>query len=362
MGKHEVSAGGQTAQPTVKKNTKKAAPSNSRKRKVLPLVLVAACTGLLLLAVFILRSPEVGAFGNKPNTEDPVQPVDPQPGDPGQSETPPVEVPPEEIPKVLKEEFYTFLLVGSNDNWNTDTLMLCSVDVAACKVNMISIPRDSMVDRDVSLPKINAAYGRDGIEELCTEVTEVTGVPINYYCFINVNAFVKVVDLIGGVDYNVPIRMYHADSDPAYAIDLQAGQQNLNGREAAQFCRFRGTSENDFGRMNRQKDFLLATLRQVRANFSISQVEGFIDIFNESVKTNMPARDMIWFYINVLDKLDLSEDVSTATLPYTHTGYYKSQDYVYLDAAGIVELVNDTVNPYTTDITEEDLRIVCRED
>jgi len=94
----------------------------------------------------------------------------------------------------------------------------------------------------------------------------------------------------------------------------------------------------------------------------LSQVEDFINVFNESVKTNMSVRDMAWFYINVLSKLDLDNDVATNTLPYTHTGKYMGEDYVYLDAAGIVELVNKTVNPYTTDISEDDLDIICLED
>ena len=262
----------------------------------------------------------------------------------------------------LKKDFYTFLLAGTNDSYNTDTIILCSVDVQSGKIHMISIARDSMVDRDIKYRKINNAYGRKGAEELCTEVTEVTGVPINYYCVINVDSFADIVDLIGGVEYNVPIRMYHPDADAQYTIDLQKGWQTLNGNEAAQFCRFRSTSENDFGRMNRQKDFLLATLRQVREKFELSQVEGFIDVFNESVKTNMSVRDMVWFYINVLSKLDLDNDVSTDTLPFTHTGKYMGEDYVYLDADGIVELVNATVNPYTTDITKDDLDIICLED
>lgn len=350
MGKHENASDDASQQPNVKKGQKK------KRGRTLSLILVAVITCILLFVIFILKPPSSKYIDDKePNdNENPVtQPTDPTATD-------------GDAPKVTepgtKDQFYTFLLAGTNDSYNTDTIILCSVDVKSGKINMISIPRDSMVDRNIKYRKINNAYGRKGAEELCTEVTGVTGVPINYYCIINVDSFVKIVDLIGGVDYNVPIRMYHPDADSKYTIDLQKGMQTLNGNEAAQFCRYRSTSENDFGRMNRQKDFLMAALRQVRDKFQVSQIEDFINVFNESVKTNMSVRDMVWFYINVLSKLDLNKDVATNTLPYTHTGKYKGEDYVYLDAAGIADLVNKTVNPYTSDISKDDLDIICLED
>lgn len=341
MGKHESGSGAGRKKP--------ASAKSNRRRKALPLILVALATAIILFVIFILKPPEIGFIGHedkaktdKNNKDDPDKPEISVPGQ--------------------KDDFYTFLLAGTNDSYNTDTIILCSVETSTHKVNMISVPRDSMVNRSTKFKKINNAYGRKGPDELCKEVTEVTGVPIQYYCIINVDSFVKIVDLIGGVDYDVPIKMYHADSDPRYAINLKKGMQTLDGDKAAQFCRFRGTAENDFGRMNRQKDFLMETLRQVRDKFNITQMEGFVDIFNESVKTNMPARDMLWFYMNVLAKMDLNSDIATYTLPYTHAGRYKGEDYVYLDAPKIAELVNKTVNPYTSDIKAEDLNIICLED
>jgi len=356
MGKHEMNAAMPAAQPAAapEKKVKTPRQPSGRRRKVLPLVLIAVCTALLLTAVHFLRAPDVG-FADQKDPADTAADTQTQPD----TTKKPTDT---SAAKTVKDQFFTFLLAGTNDSYNTDTLLLCSIDAKNLKVNMISIPRDSMVDRDTKIPKINGAYGRAGVDELMAEVTEVTGVPINYYCVINVDSFVKIIDLIGGVEYNVPIRMYHPDAQSQYTIDIRKGQQTLNGKKAAQFCRFRSTSENDFGRMNRQKDFLLASLRQVRDKFEISQIEDFIKIFNESVKTNMSGRDMVWFYLNVLSKLNLDSDVAAYTLPYTHAGYYKKQDYVYLDAAGIVELVNKTVNPYTTPITESDLHIICLED
>lgn len=288
------------------------------------------------------------------NTQQPTvdQPVDNEPQKPA-------------APKEMKEGCYTILLAGTVDSYNTDTMMLCSVDTKAGTVKLVSINRDTQVDVGIDIPKINAMYGWKGPETMCQKVTEVTGVPINEYVVINMNSFIKVIDMIGGVDYTVPFDMIHRDIDEKFDINLPAGYQNLDGKEALQFVRYRSTSENDFGRVNRQKDFLVATMKQVLKKFSVSQIEGYIKIFNENVKTSMSVQEMVWYFTNVVAELDFDEDVSSDTLPYYTTGYwtnpnakkYATQSYVYLDAQQVVDYVNANINPYTTELTVDDVHI-----
>ena len=198
---------------------------------------------------------------NNVNTNQTVQPdpnvqtpVDTQPEDSTQT---PVDttVDTQEPSKEMKKGWYSILLAGTMDGYNTDTLMLCSVDSVGGKVRLVSINRDTQVDAPISIPKLNAMYGWGEAEMMCQKVTEVTGVPINYYVAIDMAAFKEVIDLIGGVEYTVPFDMVHPDLNLDYDINLPAGHRVLSGDEALQFVRFRSTSENDFGRVNRQKDF-----------------------------------------------------------------------------------------------------------
>ncbi|MBR5537447.1 MAG: LCP family protein [Clostridia bacterium] len=294
----------------------------------------------------------------------PSQPSDVQP-------TQPVEAPPTgEEERQMKKGWYTILLAGTMDGWNADTMMLCSIDSVNGKVKLVSVNRDTQVDAPIDIPKLNAMYGwkkggDEGAATMCAKITELTGVPINQYVVIGMEAFKEIIDMIGGVDYNVPFDMYHKDLNQDYHIDVKAGQQTLSGSEALQFVRFRSTSENDFGRVNRQKEFLIATMKQVLKKFSLTQIEGYIEIFNKNVVTNMSVQDMVWYFTNVVSKLDFDEDVTSDTLPYAKTGYwtnenanrYKRQSYVYLDPEQIVEYVNENLNPYTTDITTDELNI-----
>ena len=260
-------------------------------------------------------------------------------------------------PKVLKENFYTFLIVGTNDDYNADTIMLGAIDTSTLECNIINIPRDSMIDTTAKIKRINGAYGRAGIDGLCSAVQEVTGVYPQYYCVLNMKSFIKVVDVIGGVEYNVPMRMYHPDAQSEFTIDLYPGWQTLDGDHALQMVRFRGTAASDFGRIELQRKFLVATLKQVREKFTLTKATSIIETIAKSIKTNMSAKDMVWFYTNVVTKLDFDRNVKFHTLPYTTTGYYAGQAYVFLDRAKIVELVNKTVNPFTTDFEESELKV-----
>ena len=353
----------------------KAASSGGKKKHIglwitLAVLLVIVGWGIW----FFTSAPNQDAIGD-PGIQDPVadQPVDsqtdPQPPQQSDQQTQqPADQPQEPVvvnKKELKQDYYTILLAGTVDSWNTDTMMLCSVDVKAGTVKLVSVNRDTQVDAPIDIPKINAMYGWKGPETMCQKVTEVTGIPINDYVVINMNSFIKVIDLIGGVDYNVPFDMVHRDIDEKFDINLPAGYQNLNGKEALQFVRYRSTSENDFGRVNRQKEFLVVTMKQVLKKFSVSQIEGYIKIFNDNVKTSMSVQEMVWYFTHVVTELDFDEDVTSDTLPYYTTGYwtnpnakkYATQSYVYLDAQQIVDYVNANINPYTTDLTVNDVHI-----
>lgn len=301
----------------------------------------------------------------------PTQPVETPTQPSGEQTTQPTEEPTSgEEGRKMKKGWYTILLAGTMDGWNTDTMMLCSVDSESGKVRLVSINRDTQVDAPIDIPKLNAMYGwkkggTEGAEAMCSKITELTGVPINQYVVVGMDAFQEIIDLIGGVEYTVPFDMYHKDLNKDYHIDIKAGHQTLSGSEALQFVRFRSTSENDFGRVNRQKDFLIATMKQVLRKFSITQIENYVGIFNKNVITNMSVQDMVWYVTNVAVKLDFDEDVTSDTLPYATTGYwtnpnanrYKTQSYVYLDPQQIAEYVNENLNPYTTDISPDELNI-----
>ena len=321
-----------------------------RRRRILSVV------GILTLSLCIW----LGIYLSTPPAQVEPPPTEPQDDVTADNTSPPdTDAPDISTPtRSRKKNFYTMLLVGTMDDYNTDTIMLASVDTEADIVNVISIPRDTMVDIEERNMKINGAYGRDGIEELCREVQDITDIYPDFYCVVNVASFVKIVDLFGGVEFEVPYDMYHPDADSQYTINLRKGLQTLDGKKALQMVRYRGTNQNDFGRMQLQRDFLVAIAKKVLNNFSLSQVTELIPIINESIKTNMPVKDMLWFYQNVVAEIDFDANVHFHAMPVESTGTYKGLSYVYLDKQAVAELLNTTVNPYDMDIDPDDLNII----
>jgi LCP family protein required for cell wall assembly len=357
----------------------------SKKRIIRTSVLIAAAiaivVSLCVLIAFVVdiftkpapKQPERPPVVVDPGAEDPGTDPVTDPKDPGTDDPGPTD--PQD--STLKQDFYTFLVAGTSDNYNTDTIMLGAVNTKTLECNIISIPRDSMYDTVSKIKRINGAYGFSytetykknygenaprGMDALCEAVRSITGVYPQYYCLVKMDGFIEIVDDIGGVQFNVPVDMYHPDLDPDFHIDLKAGDQLLDGKKALMLVRYRSYKMSDFERMNMQKQFFVTVLQQVKDRFGVKNAAKIVGTVADNIKTDMPVEDMLWFYNNVLSKMNLGEDIHFYTLPYSGTGKYQGQDYVYIDKTAALELLNKTVNPFTTDLTEADVNILDLKD
>ena len=107
----------------------------------------------------------------------------------------------------------TILLAGTDASGDrTDTIMLLNIDRKAGKLSLMSIPRDTKVNSTYTPHKINAAYGvngsgEQGMDALMEYVSECIGFRPDGYMLIDLNVFVELVDLMGGVRFDVPCDM-----------------------------------------------------------------------------------------------------------------------------------------------------------
>lgn len=260
--------------------------------------------------------------------------------------------------RARKAGFYTVLLTGTMDGYNTDTIMLAALDTREKAVRIVSIPRDTMIEADARNRKINACYGRGGEEELLRCVQQVTGIEPDFQVMVDVEGFMELVDLTGGVDFYVPYDMYHLDAEDRFTIDLQEGFTHLDGNHALQLVRYRGTRRSDLERMDVQKEFLQAFVSTFRENFRLTDLPDIARVVSENLQIDLSLREIQWFYRQVSDCMGGEGSVTVTTLPVKETGYYNSQSYVFLDETETVNLLNDTVNPYREDLTEEDV-VIC---
>lgn len=265
-------------------------------------------------------------------------------------------------PLTRKAQCYTFLLAASDDgNGNADTIMVMSYDVPNQKVGVVSIPRDTLVDR--SYPKINAAYG-DGVDELTDTVSDLVGFPIDYYITVDMKAFKALVNAVDGIDFDVPIDMDYDDPTQNLSIHYTAGMQHLNGQQALEVARFRknndgsGYPDSDISRIATQQKLLTVMAKKVLSWSSITKINDFIDIFSDYVETDLSASDLSWFATQAL-KLDTAEDVAFDTLPGDGSTTCKGVSWCYeLYPEECLDILNRLVNPYTTDLTMKIVNIM----
>ncbi len=262
-----------------------------------------------------------------------------------------------------RDRCYTFLLMGTDDgNGNADTLMVATYDVDNQKVGVVSIPRDTIVDRDWSrYPKINGAYSGGKVDRVRQEVSHLLGIPIDYYVKVDIKAFVQLVDAVDGVEFNVPVNMDYDDPWQGLSIHYKKGVQHLTGQQALEVVRFRHNNDmtgySDTGRTNTQQQLIRAVLDKVLSWGSIGRIKPLLDVCMDNVQTDLTASEVLYFASQAL-YLDM-DNVVTKTLTgrgdATHNGY---KWCVELDKEQTLQDINDLLNPYKTPVTDEMAHIV----
>ena len=136
--------------------------------------------------------------------------------------------------KEPKKEQVTFLVAGTNENL-TDTIIFGKYNTVSNKLYLMSVPRDTYTTNEVCIGhKINAIYRGKNLDAFLTEIKELLDVDIDYYAIFDSTFVKEVVDAVGGVEMYVPQRMYYSGGNPRIVIDLQEGNQVLDGKKAEQ--------------------------------------------------------------------------------------------------------------------------------
>ena len=267
-------------------------------------------------------------------------------------------------------EFKCLILGISTDQENvelTDTIIVASYNPNTQKATLLSIPRDTYTGKNearaTAYEKMNALYSRKHRpDETLAAVKEITGLNIEYYVVVKTEALIKLVDVIGGVTFNVPIDMDYDDVTQDLHIHLKAGEQLLDGDKAEQLVRFRhnndGTSypeeygDNDTGRMRTQRKFIMQVIKQTAKPGNIFKLGEILDVAKEHVITNIDfnvAKDYIPYAVEFN-----TENLLTETLPGVNTNKNSSGTWIFIHnkketAALVQELF------YDRDKTEEEL-------
>lgn len=227
-----------------------------------------------------------------------------------------------------------FLLLGVSTDLGgkiTDTIMVATYNPKDQTASLLSIPRDTYTGKDHSQgtpnEKINALYTK-GIDRILAKVNELTGLDLKYYMVVDNEALIKLVDVIGGVEFDVPINMNYHDDTQGLSIELSKGLQVLDGNHAEQLLRFRKNDDgtgypakygsDDIGRMKTQRNFIMATAKQTLQAKNIFKIKDIIDIIYEYVETNISISN-IKSYVPYAINFNV-ENLKSVVLPGTSVG------------------------------------------
>ena len=240
---------------------------------------------------------------------------------------------------------------SNTDGANTDTILY--VDISGDDLTMIAIPRDIMMeDRGY---RINSMYDLGGAEGLRRRVEALLDVPIDYYAIIKLDIFQNLVDALGGVEIDVPYRMYHVDNAANLRIDFQPGPQHMDGRDASLFIRFRGTLRGDIDRIDNLKRLAYALLQRAKQlNVRlVTRIPELMDTYLNDIETNAsPA--LIRQLATRLPNLNLK---ATATLPVDEHPTVRGA--LQVNARAVNEFMAATFGGVARDFTEApDVRLL----
>lgn len=262
------------------------------------------------------------------------------------------------------------------DGSRTDVIFVVNLNTETDAIKVIAVPRDTKVawtqfqqDKMAELGKgyheyskiteMSAYGGLDNLRYFTVNTLEdIMGIRIDHYAVINIDAFRKIVDAVGGVEVNVPRRMNYTDNYQDLHIDLYPGLQTLDGKQAEGLVRWRHDNdyneqyaEGDVGRIETQQLFLKALAEKVINKSTSTDLLKMVTAVYSDLKTDIKlseAKD----YLKYISQFKV-DNITFATLP----GEAVRQDkwYYILDQAEVDAFMQKLMYDRDVPIIREDV-------
>jgi LCP family protein required for cell wall assembly len=263
----------------------------------------------------------------------------------------------------------TFLLLGGDAGpgragLRTDSVMVATIDTVTGSTALFGLPRNmaglSFSD-GTPFPGHNKgilnevySYGRahpdlfggpdPGITAVSNIVSATLGIPIDYHVLVEMQGFVEIVDVFGGVNVNprksFSAPLYEGDPSDYEMITFNPGEQRLNGPQALAYARSR-TASNDYVRMERQRCLMTGLLEEAGPYNLTTKLVSLLDVIERRVSTNIPSNQLPYL-INFAPSIDTSQitfvgfDVDYRNGEHTATGYAKADIPRIQETVGLI--------------------------
>ncbi|WP_160318369.1 LCP family protein [Levilinea saccharolytica] len=199
----------------------------------------------------------------------------------------------------------------------SDTMILFTYDPLTNSAGMLSIPRDLWVNiPGFDYAKINTAYYLGEIYKLpgggpalaSKTVELLLGVPVHFYAQVDFNTFVRIIDELGGLDINIPNKIYVDPVGPREPVWLYPGVQTLDGAATLAFARARHTEGDDFTRAKNQQ-LVIMTIREQVLSLNmlptlVAKAPALYQELSSGVRTNLNFQQIMKLGISIMEVPD----------------------------------------------------------
>lgn len=187
---------------------------------------------------------------------------------------------------------HRILILGSDQiSGSTDVMVV--VDIHDGTTKLTQVPRDTFIESSrFGVLKANALYASGGVEAVKEELTALLATPVDRYLLVNLDAVQKLAEALGGVEVDVPKRMYYTDSRQGLYIDLYPGMQLLKGKDLEGFLRFRNDELGDIGRMERQKLVFREVFRKLAQPSTVTRLPELLRIAGNDISTDLSPLEL----------------------------------------------------------------------
>ncbi|MFV0133628.1 LCP family protein [Streptomyces sp. HMX87] len=192
---------------------------------------------------------------------------------------------------------------GTDDGGaRSDTAMIVHVHQGHKKATVVSIPRDTLIDRPECTDAdgtehpaaddvmFNSAYSTGGAPCAVKTVESLSGLRMDHYLEVDFQGFQQLIDVLGGVRVTTTENI----KDPDSHLDLKAGTHRLTGEQALGLVRTRhGVGDgSDLGRIQLQQAFVKALVHQVKDIGLLGNPKKLYDIADTATKTVTTDSDL----------------------------------------------------------------------
>ena len=198
--------------------------------------------------------------------------------------------------------------MGVYESGNSDTIIICSVNMDTKEVKLTSVFRDTLLDiGDDRIKKCNAAYSNGGPEAAISMLNRNLDLNIKDYVAVDFKALVDVVDDLGGLEMTVtdeeaeimnlayiPFIEESIGRKSGSTKTVSGGTQTLDGVQVLAYCRVRYTDGGDFHRASRQREVINLIVEKAKKANPIELNNIINDVFPE-ISTSMSNTDMLGY-------------------------------------------------------------------